>query len=158
MLRVAFLLGLVLALAGLGLIACGGSDRLSAKDYRAQLAVVVKSRHQDTAVADLKKLGKAKSGATIRKGLVTFAAEHELFAGEVGKLKPPKDAQKANDLLARGARDLTLQVRETVSRLTVSKRPEAARKQLDALGTGRGAREEATALSQLKKLGYIKKS
>jgi hypothetical protein len=158
MVRVAFVLGLVGVLAGVGLIACGGSDRLSAKDYRAQLGVLVESKHQDTAVADLKKLGKAKSGAAIREGLVTFAAEHDLFASEVAKLKPPKDAEKANELLARGARDLTLEVREIVSRLGVTKSPRPARKQLDALDKGPGPAEEARAFSQLRKLGYLKAS
>lgn len=156
MVRVVSVVGLVLVVAGLGLTACGGSDRLSAKDYRARLAVLVVSKHQDKASADLEQLRNAKSGAQIRDGLVTFASEHQLFADEVLKLKPPKNADKANALLAKGALSLTLQVREVVSRVTVSKSRQAALKGLNVLGNARGAADEARALSQLRKLGYIR--
>jgi hypothetical protein len=156
MVRVAVVLGLVVVLSGLGLAACGGSDRLSAKDYRARLAALVVSKHQGHLDADLKKLRKAKSGAAIRHGLVTLSAEHELFAGEVATLKPPKDAENANALLARGARDLTLQIGEIAGQLHVTKSPTAATKGLDALSNGPGLAEETRALSQLKKLGYLK--
>jgi hypothetical protein len=61
MVRVAVVLGLMVVLSGLGLAACGGSDRLSAKDYRARLAVLVVSKHQGHVDADLKKLQKAKT-------------------------------------------------------------------------------------------------
>lgn len=156
MVRVAAVLGLMVVLCGLGLAACGGSDRLSAKDYRARLAALVVSKHQGHVDADLKKLRKAKSGAAIRDGLVTLGSEQELFAGEVAKLKPPRDAENANALLSRGARDLTLKINEIASKLHVSKSPKAARKGLDALSNSPGVAEETRAISQLKKLGYLK--
>jgi hypothetical protein len=156
MLRVAVVLGLVGVLSGLGLAACGGSDRLSAKDYRARLTMLVVSKHYGDVDVDLKKLGKAKSGAAIRDGLVTLGSEQELFAGEVAKLKPPSDAENANALLARGARDLTLRNNEIASELRVTKSPKAARKGLDTLRNSRGVAEETRALSQLRKLGYLK--
>jgi hypothetical protein len=156
MVRVALVLGLVVVLSELGLAACGGSDRLSAKDYRARLAELVVTRQQGHVDADLKKLRKAKSGAAIRDGLITLGDEHELFAGEVTKLKPPKDAENANALLAHGARDLTLHIREVASGLRVTKSPETAAKGLDVLRKGPGVAEETRALSELKKLGYLK--
>jgi hypothetical protein len=156
MVRVAVVLGLVVVLSGLGLAACGGSDRLSAKDYRTRLDALVVDEHQGHVDAALKKLRKAKTGAAIRHDLVTLGREHERFADEVAKLKPPKDAENANDLLARGARHLTLQISEIASELPVSKSPRAATKGLDALSHGTGVAEETRALSQLKKLGYLK--
>jgi hypothetical protein len=156
MVRVAAVLGLVGVLSGLGLAACGGSDRLPAKDYRARLAVLVVSKHQGHVDADLKKLRKATSGAAIRDGLVTLGSEQERFAGEVAKLKPPRDAENANALLARGAGDLTLRISEIAGGLHVTKSPKAARKGLEVLSNSPGIAEETRALSQLKKLGYLK--
>jgi hypothetical protein len=118
--------------------------------------MLVVAKHLGHVDVDLKKLRKAKSGAAIRDGLVTLGSEQELFAGEVAKLKPPKDAENANALLARGARDLTLQNNEIASELRVTKSPKAARKGLDTLSNSKGVAEETRALSQLKKLGYLK--
>jgi hypothetical protein len=156
MLRVAVVLGLVGVLSGLGFVGCGGSDRLSAKDYRARLTKLVVGKQQGHVDVDLKKLRKAKSGAAIRDGLVTLGSVHDLFAGEVAKLKPPRDAENANALLARGARDLTLRINEIASELRVTKSPNAARKRLDTLRNSPGVAEETRALNQLKKLGYLK--
>jgi hypothetical protein len=156
MLRVAGVLGLVGVLSALGLAACGGSDRLSAKDYRSRLTMLVVSKHQGHVDLDLEKLRKATSGVAIREGLVTLGSEQQLFAGEVAKLKPPSDAENANALLARGARDLTLRSNEIASELRVTKSPKAARKGLDTLRNSPGVAEEIRALARLKKLGYIK--
>jgi hypothetical protein len=137
MVRVALLVGLVVAvLGGLGLMACGGSDRLSAKDYRAKLTDL--SKREDLVHADLEKLRKAKSGAEIRKGLVAAAAVQELLGGEAEKLKPPKNAEKPNALFARGARDVVLTINELVSGLPVTKSPRVALKRLNAVRNGRG--------------------
>jgi hypothetical protein len=155
MVRVALVVGLllVLALGGLGFTACGGSDRLSAKEYRAELTVQAK-RH-DQARTDLEKLRKAKSGAAIRKGLLDFVAVEELFAGDVGKLKPPKNAEKPHALLVLGALDLVAKLNTSIGALAVTKSPRPALKRLKEVRHAKGAAEEARALSQLKKLGYI---
>jgi hypothetical protein len=113
------------------------------------------TKRYDLARRDLEKLRKAENGATIRNGLVTFGTVHDLFAGEVANLKPPKNAEKPNELLAVGARDVTIEVNKLVSALPVTKDPRQALKTLNAIRNGRGAAEEARALRQLKKLGYI---
>jgi major membrane immunogen (membrane-anchored lipoprotein) len=139
------------------LAACGSSDRrLSANEYRARLTSL--SQREDKAHADVEKAARSSSVAEIRSGLSKFAADQAANGNEVANLKPPKDAEAANALLARGLRDTSSEVRALVARLSRVKAPKAALTLINKTQTTRGGAETDRALSELQKKGYTKAS
>jgi len=139
------------------LAACGSSGgRLSASQYRARLASL--SRREDKAHADVEKAMRSTSVVEIRSGLSKFAADQGADGNEVANLKPPKDAQAANALLARGLRDTSRELRGLIARLSRVKTPKAALTLINKTQTTRGGAETDRALSELQKKGYTKAS
>jgi hypothetical protein len=74
----------------------------------------------------------------------------------VEKLKPPKDAESANQLLARGAHDIASETRAVLPALASVTTPRQALTLLQQrLGSApKGARELDQAVAELKTLGY----
>jgi hypothetical protein len=142
-------LGVLLLAAG-----CGGSSRLSKDEYKARLTAL--NREVDKAEST------ARSAVTpnatvdqIRSALSRVAAAQQHVGDEVAKLKPPKEAEAANSLLARAAHDLAAEVREVVKKLgPVKSQKQALGLVQSMLQSARGARELDQATAQLRKLGF----
>jgi hypothetical protein len=137
--------------------ACGGSSRLSASAYRAQLAKI--GKQADKAQAQVEKALSAKSVAEIRARLSAFAKADDRLGDEVRRLNPPKNAHAANTELVRGEHDTASASRSAVAKLAKIKNVKEALSFLNSsLGNAKGAHELDQALSELKKLGYTKGS
>jgi hypothetical protein len=142
------------------LAACGGGggggddgNRLSANQYRSKLAVLDQSDSQAHANAELAL--KAKSVAEVRKRMKQFALDEQALSDELNKLRPPKDAEGANEDFARGAHDYSVAIAATVAQLSsVTSVDEAFAILRGGLGNTKGGREIDAALTELKKKGY----
>jgi hypothetical protein len=150
-------LALTLTLASaVALSACGGGGgRLSASDYKKQLAALDR---QDTKVhASVDNLPHAKSVAQMKAGLAAFAAGEQRIGAQVAALKPPKDAAAANAQLAKGFTDSASEMKHVLTALQPAKTPQQALQIIGRMGsTTKGGKELDSALTQLKKLGYAK--
>jgi hypothetical protein len=152
------LLGVGVAVLCLVSAGCGKkSGRLSASDYKAELATVAKE--SDQAQAGIALGLKAKTVAELRTRVAAFGVEADRIGGELDKLKPPKDAEQANAELARGEHDIATAIRSVLPGLSKLASPKAAIALLDKQeGGAKGGREIDHALAQLSKLGYTKVS
>lgn len=152
------LLGGIALLLLLAFVAgCGGSSRLTPSAYRAKLASI--GREANTAQAQVEKGLHAKSVAEIRTRLSTFANTAQKLGDEVAALKPPKNAEAANALLARGEHDTASATRAVLPQLAKLKSVKAALSFLNkSQGNAKGGRELDQALTELKKMGYAKGS
>ena len=143
------LLGILLVVAG-----CGGSNRLSADEYKARL----KTLDQEVSKAEAAAQRAVQSAATveqIRSALTRVAGAQQHVGDEVAKLKPPKKAEAANALLARAAHDLAAEIRDVVKKLASVTNPQAALTLIqNAFQNARGAKELDQAVGELKKLGF----
>jgi hypothetical protein len=136
------------------LAACGGEERLSPADYQAKLASL--DRREGRAHAEAEKALIATSVAEIRRRMSRFAADQQDLGDVVADLNPPKDAEAANDQLARGARQLAAEIRAAVRALSSADSAKAAVAILNRrLSGARGARQLDAALAALKKKGYV---
>ena len=136
---------------------CGGSDRLSPSAYRTKLATI--GGEANKAQTQVEKGLHAKSVAEIRTRLSTFANAAQKLGDEVAALNPPKNAEAANALLARGERDTASATRAVLPQLAKLKSVKAALSLLNKnQGNAKGGRELDQALTELKKLGYTKGS
>ena len=152
------LVGGIALLLLLALVAgCGGSSRLSPSAYRAKLAAL--GREANTAQAQVEKGLHAKSVAEIQKRLSIFADAAHKMGDEVAALKPPKNAETANALLARGEHDTASATRAVLPGLAKLKSVKAALSFLNkSQGNAKGGRELDQALAELKKMGYTRGS
>jgi hypothetical protein len=148
-------IALLLSLALLG--GCGGSSRLSSSAYRAKLATI--GREANEAQTQVERGLHAKSVAEIRTRLSTFANATQKLGDEAAALKPPKNAEAANALLARGEHDTASATRAVLPQLAKLKSVRAALSFLNkSQGNTKGGRELDQALAELKKMGYTKGS
>jgi hypothetical protein len=107
------------------LAGCGGSGRLSASGYKAKLAAL--NKEVDTAETHAQAAAtRAQSVAQIRAALTQVAVAQDRVGDAVEKLKPPKDAESANKLLARGAHDIASETRAVLPALASVKTPRQA--------------------------------
>ena len=152
------LVGGIALLLLLALVAgCGGSSRLSPSVYRAKLAAI--GREANTAQGQVERGLHAKSVAEIRSRLSTFANATQKLGDEVAALKPPRNAEAANALLARGEHDTASATRAVLPQLAKLKNVKAALSLLNrSEGNAKGGRELDQALTELKKMGYAKGS
>ena len=133
----------------------GGSNRLSAKDYRSRLATI--GQEANKAQADVEKGLHATSVADLGGILENFADADQRLGDEVSALKPPKDAEAANAELAQGEHDLADEARSAAVALANIKTPKAALALLNTrLQGAKGAQELDHGLTELKKKGYTK--
>jgi hypothetical protein len=107
------------------LAGCGGSGRLSASGYKAKLAAL--NKEVDTAETHAQAAAtRARSVAEVRAALTQVAVVQDRVGDAVEKLKPPKDAESANKLLARGAHDIASETRAVLPALASVKTPRQA--------------------------------
>jgi len=154
--RRALLVVLALGVAQLA-AGCGGSSRLSEDAYRTQLAAINREV-SNAADAARGAIVPNSSVQQIRSALQAFAVVQQRAGDKVAKLRPPKKAESANALLARGLRDLAAETRPIVQRLA------SAQSSKQALGivrgsalqdpNARGIREINRAVTSLRKLGF----
>jgi len=156
--RTSRLVGGIALLLLLALVAgCGGSSRLSPSAYRAKLTAI--GHEANTAQGQVEKGLQAKSVAEIRTRLSTFANATQKLGDEVVALKPPRNAEAANALLARGEHDTVSATRAVLPQLAKLKNVKAALSLLNrSEGNAKGGRELDQALTELKKMGYAKGS
>jgi hypothetical protein len=135
-------------------VGCGGKDRLSASEYKAKLGAL-ETREEKTH-ANVEKALAAKTVAEIKARVAAFAQAEQRLGTDLADLKPPKDAEAANDQLARGAHELADAIRAAVTELDSVTKPKAAIDLLNKrLGGAKGAQDIDAALAALKKKGYI---
>jgi hypothetical protein len=151
-------LALVLVAAAAMLVACGGSDRMSAGAYRGKLAAI--SRETSAAVEAVQKNApRAKSVKDLQAVLTQFANAESHIANQVQALRPPKNAQAANEELAVGATDTSKSAVRAANAIGKLSSVQAARSYLGSHnGNKKGAHELDDALAKLKSLGYTKGS
>ena len=93
----------------------------------------------------------------IRATLGRLADSQDRIASVVGGLKPPKRAEAANALLAKGARDLSAEVRATQRTLRpYSSHDKAVALVRNDLSKSKGVKELSRAFDQLHRLGYFR--
>lgn len=146
-------LGLGVLIVSVFVAGCGGSDRLSAEEYRARLATLEKQNAQPH--RDFAKALKANSVAEIRAGLTEYADANRQLGDSVADLKPPENAEPANAQLAEGFHDAAEQISALVAKLSGITDPKAALKLVNqSFGDASAGREIDQALSKLEELGY----
>jgi hypothetical protein len=148
----------MLVAAAAMLVACGGSDRLSASAYRGKLSAI--SREASVAQAAVEKNARrAKTVKDLQAVLTLFANAEEHIANQVQALKPPKNAQAANEELAGGASDTSKSAVKAATAVGKLGSVQAALRYLGSHnGNQKGAHELDDALAKLKQLGYTKGS
>jgi hypothetical protein len=133
-----------------------GSGRLSDDDYRARISNV----NTDLTNASQAIAGTAAprvSVARIRASLGRLADSQDRIATTVEDIKPPKKAEAANALLAKGARDLSAEVRATQRTLNgYSSHDKAVAVVRKNLSKSKGVKELSRAFDQLHRLGYFR--
>jgi hypothetical protein len=150
----------ITALAVLSLAACGGSGggnttstRLSATAYRAKLVKI--KAEAAKAQSDVGKGLQAKTVPELKQRIDEFAAATQRIGDEVAGLNAPQNAEAANAELAQGLQDIAAATRAASEKIATLQNPKAAISYLrHAEGPAKGAREVATALATLQKLGY----
>lgn len=138
------------------LVAGCGSGRLSDDDYRARISNV----NTDLTNASQAIAGTAApkvSVTRIRASLGRLADSQDRIATTLEDLKPPKRAETANALLAKGARDLSAEVRATQRTLRpYSSHDKAVAVVRKNLSKSEGVKELSRAFDQLHRLGYFR--
>jgi hypothetical protein len=136
-----------------GLSACGGSGRLSAADYKNQLAAF--GRQDDKVHAKVDNLPHSKTVADMKAGLAAFAAGERRLGTEVAALNPPKNAETANAALAKGFTDTATEMKQVLAALGSASSPKQALGVIGRFGPKmNGGKELDAALAKLNKLGY----
>jgi hypothetical protein len=145
----------LLLLAVLLVSGCG-SGRLSDDEYRARISNIN---------TDLTNVSQAIAGTAaprvpvtrIRAALGRLADGQDRIATTVEELKPPKKAEAANALLAKGARDLSAEARATQRTLRpYSSHDKAVALVRKDLSKSKGVKELSRAFDQLHRLGYFR--
>ena len=142
------------AMFGCFLLAACGSGRLSKDEYRSQLGVILKSStlaHTSLSLAG----ATAQSVPQLQTHLRRFAASQDRLGDEVSALKPPKDAEAANALVAKGAHQDAAEVRTLIPKLSKFSTVRQALHFLNGVGHTKGGQELDKATRKLRKLGYI---
>jgi hypothetical protein len=145
-----------LLLLAVMLVSGCGSGRLSDDDYRARISNV----NTDLTNASAAIAGTAAPRVPvtrIRASLGRLADSQDRIATTVEDLKPPKRAEAANALLAKGARDLSAEVRATQRTLRpYSSHDKAVALVRSDLSKSKGVKELSRAFDQLHRLGYFR--
>ena len=94
------------------LAGCGGSDRLSAAQYRAQAGRICEDSRKQTAA-----LGRPRTTAQFKAFLVRGVAATERSVARFARLKPPAGLQAKHDDIVNGERRGLTQLRRLASQL-----------------------------------------
>jgi hypothetical protein len=144
----------VLLLAALLLSDCG-SGRLSAADYRSRISNINQDLTNSTAA--IQSAAAPRYTVThIRSALRRFADNVQRIGDDLVSLKPPKRAEAANALMARGAHDFAAETRATEKKLrSVSDHHRAVVLLQKDLHNPKGAQELSRAFQELHRLGFF---
>lgn len=141
-------------LAVLLLSGCG-SGRLSAGDYRSRISNI----NQDltnAAAAIQSAVAPRYTVVHIRAALRRLADNQQRIGDELASVKPPKRAEAANALMARGAHDFAAEIRGAEKKLrSVSDHRKALVLLQKALHNPKGVQELSRAFRELHRLGYF---
>jgi hypothetical protein len=136
--------------------ACGGEDRLSAEEYRAELATLTESQVQ--VHAEVEKAFSARTVDEVQERLAEFGDGQRRLGDGVEQLNPPEDAEDVNAAMARAAHEFADEIGVVVARLSRFEDPDATKAALAlmdrSLERSKGARELDAALFELRRLGY----
>lgn len=148
--------GLLLALCALAfaVAGCGGGDRqLSKAEYQSKLADI--SKQVDSAHGQLSRGARqATTIAGVQAVLKRYATAEQRIGDDVATLKPPANAAKANEELARGWHDDSAEIQALAPKLVKFKSLRETFAFLQSLGHTKGGDEQDEALQKLKQLGY----
>jgi hypothetical protein len=144
--------------------ACGSSNNdsttttaLTAQQYTQFLQKL--SQREDAAHQALDQARHASSLAQVQQILSTFAADQDGVAAQLSSVRPPQNAQAANDQFDNAFKDTAAAVRELIPQVAKAGTPQAA---IAALGKSKSLQQSGqevdAALAQLKKLGYTQGS
>jgi hypothetical protein len=138
------------------LVAGCGSGRLSDDDYRARISNV--NTDLTNAASGIAGTAAPRVPVTrIRASLGRLADSQDRIASTVSDIKPPKKAEAANALLAKGAHDLAVEVRGTQRSLRgESSHTKAVTLVRKNLAKSKGVQELSRAFDQLHRLGYFR--
>jgi ABC-type glycerol-3-phosphate transport system substrate-binding protein len=150
---------LILALCAV-IAGCGGGG--SSSDEQAQVvreyttSIAALGTRENKVRLEAQKVLRAKTLAEVKTRVTKFAQAEQQLGDAVAGLKTPKDAEAANDRLAKGAHDLAAELRSLLGELGSATRPKAAiALVVQRLATGKGTREIDAALSDLRGKGYV---
>jgi ABC-type glycerol-3-phosphate transport system substrate-binding protein len=157
-----------IAVVAVALAGCGGSDKsssntsattstttLSHAQYQARLAAanqaVTRAENALQTTLRSKSITPAGAGAAI----ATFGAVQQKLGDGFASLKPPTNAQAANELLAKGLHDQAAEASKLSAKLKKAKtRSEAVALLKSVSGTTTGGKEVDKAVKELHGLGY----
>jgi len=144
---VAIAAGVVIVATG-----CGGSNRLSPDAYRAKLHALNGEVSKAEGQAE-ETIVKARSVDEIVRALAQVARAHDRIGDEVAALKPPANAEAANELYVRGSHDLADEIRAVLPGLSALESPRKAQAYLGRLGNVKGGRELDQAVGEWSQKG-----
>ena len=147
--------GMLLAVALCVLAGCGGDGRLSKDAYRAALAKVGKA----TKTAERASQRDGRSAKTVPDFVAVmrrFADSESKLGDEVAGLKPPADAEAANNELAKGEHDEAMEIRALLPKIEKFTTIQQVLAYLNRFGQTQGIKEQDEALSKLQQLGYTR--
>jgi hypothetical protein len=147
--------GFALAIAVTAAAGCGGSGsaRMSPSEYKAKIAAIGKEANQAQTGVD--GAMHAKTTASLAATLTAFAHAEEKISKEIDGLSPPKEAQAANDELAKGTHDVSVAVENVIPQVKSAASAAAAIALLNKSSAGAKAGQEIDhAITQLRRLGY----
>lgn len=127
--------------------------RLSAAAYKRELKQI--ADEESGAQHAVQAAFRAKTAATVRHALSTFADDQQQVSDEVSAIVPPANAQSANAALAHAFADNAAATRAVVRQLAEAATAKAALEIIQsATGAQRSGHEIDAALGRLRKLGY----
>jgi cell pole-organizing protein PopZ len=137
---------------------CGGGK---SDDEKAQVvrnyttSITVLGTRENKVRLEAQKVLKAKTLAEVKASVTKFAQAEQQLGDAVARLKPPKDAEAANERLAKGAHDLAAELRSLLAELGTGANPrDAVALVVRRLATAKGTREIDAALSDLRDRSY----
>lgn len=152
-------LSLILALACLGLAACGGggsstsSEAMTPQQYEEFLKKV--SQRENESQGTVQEGLQAKSMDQLTKALSAFATDQEARAEELASVTPPKNAETAHANLEKAFEDTAAAVKEVIPQVEKAGSPQAGLEALrKAQGPQQAGHELESALVELSKLKY----
>ena len=139
--------------AGLTVAACGGAERLSKPEYGARLHTINIRVGQAEGRAEAA-FATGRSLNRGRRAILAWADVEEQAGRELARLRPPEDAQDANDNLSAAEKDFATALRNAATALKGGQLAEGPKILERQMQTSHAPAELDHAIAQLKALGY----
>lgn len=156
MARRRLLLGVTFAAAFVA--GCGGGSgtttTLSKSDYVARLSAENQKVAQGTQALRIALDSPSRTPAQVASALESFADVLQGVGDDIAAVEPPANAQRANQLLAKGFHDEATDTRQLADKASAAKNGSEAVALLNHAGTSSGGKEVDRAVKQLHALGY----